>query len=338
MQFELTEALIDEILFSMEDQNGEFLLDTRENMVIADGDEKIDWDEDAAEGRCISLPEWESSEGFRLMERFTAACKNTVVRDKLTIALDRGKGVFRAFKDALTEHPEAEQLWFAFKEREMRQVIVSWYNALREEWGLERIGTEPEETGDLVLEDFRFRDASEEDRLLAEKLHLQYREELYASFKKSERDSWDSKESPESQDSWDSKESPESPDSPDPKRHGPAKIPSEETVRDFIRECTEDWIFPGSRTIVAETMAGDFAAYITALIQGEALRVAALEVRPEYRGLGIGETLLTRLLEQAGPEISRILMDLPSEAEEFSRVLLRNAFSPYTTRYVRYLR
>jgi GNAT superfamily N-acetyltransferase len=314
MQFELTEALIDGILFSMEDQNGEFLLDTREGMIIADEDGDGDRDKDESGDRYIPLPEWESSEGFRLMERFAAGFKNAVIREKLTIALDRGKGVFRAFKDVLTEYPEAEQLWFAFKEREMRRVIISWYNALREEWGLERIGTEPEETGDLVLEDFRFRDASEEDRRIAETLHLQYIEELYSSFKKSERDS------------------------PDSEDYAPAKIPPEEAARDFIRERTKDWLFPGSRTIVAETMAGDFAAYITALIQGEALRVAALEVRPEYRGLGIGETLLSRLLEQAGPEISRIMVDLPAEAEEFSRVLLRNAFSPYTTRYVRYLR
>jgi hypothetical protein len=32
MQFELTGALIDDILFSMEDQNGIFYLDTREGI------------------------------------------------------------------------------------------------------------------------------------------------------------------------------------------------------------------------------------------------------------------------------------------------------------------
>ena len=28
----------------------------------------------------------------------------------------------------------------------MRREILEWYNALREEWGLERLGEEPEET------------------------------------------------------------------------------------------------------------------------------------------------------------------------------------------------
>ena len=41
MQFELTEALIDEILFFMEDQNGEFYIDTVEG-IVAGGIEGLD--------------------------------------------------------------------------------------------------------------------------------------------------------------------------------------------------------------------------------------------------------------------------------------------------------
>jgi GNAT superfamily N-acetyltransferase len=92
---------------------------------------------------------------------------------------------------------------------------------------------------------------------------------------------------------------------------------------------------PGDRSIVAET--GKFAAYLAAEIRGGAVRVAALEVRPEYCGLGIGEALLSRLADRVSPG-SRIILDLPSEYGDFSRVLLRNSFTPYTTGYVRYLR
>ena len=53
----------------------------------------------------------------------------------------------------------------------MRQEIFDWYNALRESWGLERIGEEPEDTGDLVLEDFRFRPALVSDQGEANTLH-----------------------------------------------------------------------------------------------------------------------------------------------------------------------
>jgi ribosomal protein S18 acetylase RimI-like enzyme len=298
MQFELTEALIDDILFAMEDQNSIFYLDTRDGIVIPEEDEFYE-DRDAEDGRLISLPEWDSSEGFRLMERFAAGFKNTAIRNKLTAALDRGRGVFRAFKDVMAEYPEAEQLWFAFKEREMRRIILDWYNGLREEWGLERIGSEPEETGDLVLEDFRFRDAVPGDLETAGALHHECINELRETLRQS--------------------------------------VP-EKAGRSFAAERTGGWVFPGDHAIVAETGNGEFAAYLAAEIRGDALRVAALEVRPEYRGLGIGEALLSRLQDRVSPgEITRIVLDLPSESGDFSRVLLRGSFTPYATCYVKFI-
>jgi GNAT superfamily N-acetyltransferase len=282
MQFELTEALIDDILFAMEDQQGEFLVDTRDG-VVAGGADFAD-DDSSGGDRFIGLPEWDSSEGYRVMEHFAAACKSPVIRRKLSAALDRGKGVFRAFKDALGPHPEAERLWYAFKEREMKKAILRWYNALREEWGLERIGGEPEETEELVIEDFRFREAREGDAAAAAKLH---------------------RECPE--------------------------------VRPRTGE--DAWVFPGAPALVAETGGGDFAAYVSAVLNAGVLRIAALEVRPEYRGLGIGKALLSRLLERIDPGlVSEVLIDLPAEAEGFSRVLFRESFASYASRYRRYIR
>jgi ribosomal protein S18 acetylase RimI-like enzyme len=293
MQFELTEALIDAILFSMEDQKDEFYLDCREGTVVGKQDGGRELEEP---GRFVRLPKWDSSEGFHLMERFAATFKNPVVREKLTAALDRGRGVFRAFKDVLTEHSEAERRWFAFKNREMRRVIFGWYNALREEWGLERIGEEPEETEDLVLEDFRFRRGTEADRVSAEELHgLCLGECAEAAGKR-----------------------------------GPAAVP----LAAHVRQPAGSWAFPGTMAVIAETGAGDFAGYVTAVREGEILRIAALEVKPEYRGLGIGEALLTRLLEGLEKHgAAQVLLDLGVEAEGFSRALLRMAFTPYATRY-----
>ncbi|MDR3284901.1 MAG: GNAT family N-acetyltransferase, partial [Treponema sp.] len=61
----------------------------------------------------------------------------------------------------------------------------------------------------------------------------------------------------------------------------------------------------------------------------------ALEVKAEYRGLGLGEMLLTRLLE-APPvkEATHVVVELPAETGNFSRVLLRNSFVPFATSYV----
>lgn len=174
----MTPALMDDILFSMEDQEGEFYIDTWEGVVVGglDFDESDLWedsdDTEVDEGRLIDLPEWDSSDGFRLMERFAAASHNPLIREQLTQALNCGKGVFRAFKNILNRYPETEKLWFAYKEQEMKKDILRWYNGLREEWGLEKIGVEPEETGDLVQEDFRFRDYKKTDVFLVEALNM----------------------------------------------------------------------------------------------------------------------------------------------------------------------
>jgi ribosomal protein S18 acetylase RimI-like enzyme len=284
MCFELTEALLDGILFSMEDQNGLFFVDTQEEVVVSEDELELGALDADEENRYIDLPEWDSSEGFRLMERFAAGFRNPVIRKQLTAALDRGKGVFRAFKDTLSEHPESEQLWYSFKEQEMKKAIYRWYNALREEWGLELIGAEPEETESLVMEDFRFRAPLPADAAAAEELHRQCL----------------------------------------------GDYPGQDVDR--------PWVFPGDFALIAETASGEFAGYVSAEILGATLRVAALEIKAEYRGLGLGEALLTRLLELPGQEkLTQILIDLPQDAEGFSRVLLRESFVPYGVRFFKKL-
>jgi GNAT superfamily N-acetyltransferase len=285
MQFELSSALIDEILFFMEDQDGEFLVDTREGLVISADDEKFD--DDADEGRYISLPEWDSSEGFRMMEHFTATLRNALVREELSAALDRGRGVFRAFKNTLARYPETEKLWFAYKEREMKRVVISWYNALRESWGLELIGEEPEDITGLALEDFYFREGNAQDLPHAEKLH------------KNCIDGYD----------YDT----------------------------GVLNC--EWVFPGDISFVALTAGGEFAGYVsTQKLSDALLRVCALETEQEYRGLGLGKTLIARLLEKADSlNMGNVIIDLPAGQDFFSRALLREEFKPRVTRYVREL-
>jgi len=282
MQFELSPALIDEILFFMEDQEGDFFVDTQEGIVISADDEEFDGG--AEEERYISLPEWDSSEGFRLMEHFTAALRNALIREELSAALDRGRGVFRAFKNTLAQYPETEKLWYAYKEREMKREVIAWYNALRESWGLELIGEEPEDIAGLTLEDFSFREGSGADAPHAEKLH---------------------------------------------------KCCLDESVGADI--FSGGWVFPGDISFVAHTSGGDFAAYVSAERMSETLlRICALETEQEYRGLGLGKTLISRLLDKADSlKIPNVTIDLPSGQDYFSRALLRESFKPCVTRYSR---
>lgn len=299
MLFDLTEALINQILFSMEDQEGEHVLDLRHGIVVdLETGEAFDDGEPSEEGeeeRFLSIPEWSSADGFRLMERFAAGLRNPIVREELTAALDRGRGVFRAFKDVLSNRPEVERLWFSFKEKEMRHVILEWYNALREEWGLERIGEEPEETSDLVLEDFRFRAGTAEDEEAARDLHELCLSEAYA---------------------------------------GDGVEPAENLLAAIDPALRNPWAFPIVASLVAETARGDFAAFVLVIRSGAVLKLAALDVKAEYRGLGVGEELLSRLLaslETAGAE--SLTIDLPVASEPFSRVLIREGFRVFETRY-----
>jgi ribosomal protein S18 acetylase RimI-like enzyme len=295
MQFELDSTLLEQILFFMEDQDGDFYVDTQEGIVLSTDDEEFD--DEADDDRYLSLPEWDSSEGYRLMERFAATLRNALVREELSAALDRGRGVFRAFKNVLVQYPETEKLWYAYKEREMKRAVTAWYNSLRETWGLELIGEEPEDITGLALEDFRLRAGTEADAALAEKLHRACIDELISG--------------------------------------GGESGGGGGTEESFCG--MGEWVFPGGISFAVETAGGEFAGYASAVnISGETARICAVEVKPEYRGLGLGKALIARLLEQAdSKKIPRIIIDLPAGQENFSRALLREDFKPCVQRYCR---
>ncbi len=150
MVFALTERLADEILQALENQEQKFLVDAQNSILVSV--ENFSADEDSF----FSLPEWNSSDGFALMEDFVSTLHSPIAKDELQQILHSGRGVFRNFKDTLKKYPEVEKLWHRFKNRKMRLYINGWYNQLREIWGLEKLDHEPEETGDLIQDDFNF--------------------------------------------------------------------------------------------------------------------------------------------------------------------------------------
>ncbi len=165
MRFELTDELTGLIIFAMENQHEEYLLDTETGELFsADELEDADLDEGDLEvrstdgtARYLPPPEWSPSDGFRLMEQFVETLRNPVYARRLSDALKGGRGVFRRFKDTVKERPEIEQRWYRFKERAMREAVTEWYNELRDTWGLERVAVELPEIEDLVLSDFALR-------------------------------------------------------------------------------------------------------------------------------------------------------------------------------------
>jgi GNAT superfamily N-acetyltransferase len=143
--FELSEKAVEQIVFAMEDQEGKYLVELESGELLPSAGL-------SGEGYA-SPPTWSSRDGFRLMEEFLSFVRQPSARRELSAALARGRGVFKAFKAALVEHPELERAFRDFKIRAMRRTISDWYDDLREAKGLERLGPEPEDNDELLSSD-----------------------------------------------------------------------------------------------------------------------------------------------------------------------------------------
>jgi GNAT superfamily N-acetyltransferase len=165
--FHLTQELIDDIIFWMESQNGDFVINTETGEILNAEELPTELKTDSVpQNQYVEIPAWGPADGFGLMENFTASLKNPSARKKLAAALNQGRGVFRAFKDTLAELPHVEKIWFSYKERELKKVARIWYAGLCEETGIKKIGEEPEETDELIIEDFLFTVKKEKTRIL----------------------------------------------------------------------------------------------------------------------------------------------------------------------------
>jgi ribosomal protein S18 acetylase RimI-like enzyme len=287
MRFDLDNALTEEILFYMENQDGEFLLDTKDAIVVDihnnDYEDEPDFDDNE---RFIPLPEWSSNDGYRLMENFTAKLKNPIVRQELSAALNKNKGVFRSFRNVLEQYPETEKMWFNFKEQKMKDEVIVWYNSLREEWGLEPLGIEPEDNSSLILEDFVLREGKDSDLERAAALHKICTEER------------------------------------------------EDNIFSDLYEKMNPFVFPGDICFIAENPSGDFCGFISAVKDSTInLRICQLEVQSEYRGVGLGKTLLSKFIEKAENLKLNITIDLPKDSDFFSRTLYLENFKPFVQKF-----
>ena len=66
-----------------------------------------------------------SREQYRWMEHFIEELEEGPLKDLLTAAID-GKGAFRRFKDALVNHQEPRERWFAFRSARLRECMEAW--------------------------------------------------------------------------------------------------------------------------------------------------------------------------------------------------------------------
>ncbi|MGE4453377.1 MAG: UPF0158 family protein [Sphaerochaeta sp.] len=156
----LSRDLLDSIIFAMEDQVNFYYLDLKQEILVRE-DEMEFLNEEAgeeSENRFIPIPDWEPSDGFHLMEMYANRVRNPLYRERLLSALQSGRGVFRKFKDTLSEIPILERKWFSFRDEQLKRVVVTWY---REQESVMQLLTLPLEeevelTDDILLEDFTF--------------------------------------------------------------------------------------------------------------------------------------------------------------------------------------
>ena len=143
--FPLSEPVISEIIFAMENQTEEFVLvASAQKGVSVVPFSSLSYDSDSAQDSGIrpediySLPKWFSSDGFNLLESFAKSLCSSPVRDELLGVLSNGRGVFKNFKNVLKNHPDIERDFHRFKERKMRSRVEEWYASLRENWSQEK--------------------------------------------------------------------------------------------------------------------------------------------------------------------------------------------------------
>lgn len=155
MTFELTDSLIDDILFSMENQDAKWQVRAPDGALV--NAEDISGKSKAQSEEYYDIPEWTSADGYNLMETFTNSIRMPRAREDLRRILQAGRGVFRNFKTTVKLYPQIERKWYLFKNESMKKRVVEWYNTLRDSWGLEQLEYNPrEETEDLVQTDFVF--------------------------------------------------------------------------------------------------------------------------------------------------------------------------------------
>jgi ribosomal protein S18 acetylase RimI-like enzyme len=285
MEFDLTREMIDKIGFAMEDQGERFLIDADTGELVSQ--ESVGGDPEGE--KYVPLPRWGSAEGFHMMESFVTSLRNPVYRELLASALGTGKGVFRAFKDTLKKNHEIEKLWFHYKERRLRSVIIAWYNANREARGLSKLPPEPEETGELVATDFSFAWGA-----------AGYTEEILRLDEEAFRDLFPAEDPEQAAARFRAK------------RGG---MPSLESASSVV--------------LCGMAPAGELAGFAWGILEGSSVHLAQLAVVKELRGIGIGDALLRRFvtgIRERG--VSRLTTELAGKALRYSMFFRSLGFTP----------
>jgi len=159
MSLPLTAALLDQILFAMEDQESFSVLNLTTRQVEVCPEENSCGDDTV-----LPLPAWSSIDGFRMMREFSESLHNPSVQAELRAVLDSGQGVFRRFKLVLKPRDLLYRQWLRFKrkfmEERVRQWLDEWPEVMFEDPSDPAVASE--ELG-LLASDFEFREGKPDE-------------------------------------------------------------------------------------------------------------------------------------------------------------------------------
>ncbi len=315
MSDELSDEVVDQIVFGMENQEESYYFD-REKQVLIHEEELSEEEIEESGNRFVSLPEWRPVDGFHMMEQFTGTLRNPIYREELRETLKGGRGVFRRFKDLLKKHEPLEKLWFSFKEREMRKVVRRWYASITEAEEFERLGEEPEETEQLLLSDLMIEEREETAEERDGKIERSYEEAFYDVSSELRELTIDNKIAACYS---------------TPGYTIEARTPSWSSGTDSDK--TDKTGSDASDSTDSE-IAGTAGGEIFSADGGDIFKLLYLYVAPAYRGMGLSRLLLDRVSETAKRlEAKELVVDVPSGSAFLERELRERAFSEYVRSY-----
>ncbi len=299
-EFELTAELIDEIIFCMEDQNTNYVINCKTGTIVplAGGMPK-----DLETGAFMNLPGWSSSDGFIMMEKFISSLHNPLYREELRSVMSRGRGVFRNFKQIVKKYEPLKKRWYTFKDRYMKDLVVAWYGVSKEAWHFEKMGKVSLETDNLILSDFTFPDNCSSQGLQSIEAEEKLIEEVFGRTSLLGRYHLERIR----------------------------QLRTDPKVR-ILSLCAEalDGVFAGVMWGVLWSPPGD---------GGDLLLVKVLYVAPAFRGLGLGKTLVAKFTAKAAAEeaVERVYFEVPEGLSFIRSMLEKEEYQPVTRIYSRRL-
>lgn len=81
--------------------------------------------EDDTDNRYRMIPKQDSRDGYQDMQEYIWSLEDEHLRELLEVAI-QGSGAFRRFKDVLSRYPEAQEIWFRFRDERERRRMTDW--------------------------------------------------------------------------------------------------------------------------------------------------------------------------------------------------------------------